>query len=97
MDMNTETLREYRYERKYFVDQLDARQAIALIKHHPAMFSELFPPRYINNIYFDSPLLSNYYDNVDGGPERKKARFRWYPDPFPRVEDLFLDLKIKKG
>jgi len=97
MDMNTETLREYRYERKYFVDQLDARQAIALIKHHPAMFSELFPPRYINNIYFDSPLLSNYYDNVDGGPERKKARIRWYHDLFRQVEDPILELKIKKG
>lgn len=97
MENNTKTTREYRYERKYFVDQLDARQAIALIKQHPAMFSEIYPPRYINNIYFDSPLLTNYSDNVDGDPERKKARIRWYHDLFRQVEEPVLEFKIKKG
>lgn len=87
----------YRYERKYFVDELDANQAIAHIKHHPAMFSEIYHPRYINNIYFDSPLMDNYSDNVDGSPERKKARIRWYHELFGRVEDPTLEFKIKKG
>jgi SPX domain protein involved in polyphosphate accumulation len=97
MEKNIENPREYRYERKYFVDQLDARQAIALIKQHPAMFSEIYPPRYINNIYFDSPLMGNYNGNVDGDPERKKARIRWYHDLFCLVEEPVLEFKIKKG
>lgn len=90
-------LREYRYERKFFVDELDAKQAVALIKQHPAMFSEIYPPRYINNIYFDSPLLDNYSDNVNGDPERRKARIRWYHDLFCQVEEPVLEFKIKKG
>ena len=97
MDKNTQTTREYRYERKYFVDQLDAKQAIALIKRHPGMFSEIYPPRYINNIYFDSPLMENYSNNVDGDPDRKKARIRWYHDLFRQVEEPILEFKIKKG
>ncbi|MCJ7733017.1 MAG: VTC domain-containing protein [Anaerolineales bacterium] len=89
--------REYRYERKYFVDQLDARQAIVLIKRHPAMFSEIYPARYINNIYLDSPLMDNYHDNLEGTPERRKARVRWYHDLFRQVEQPQLEFKIKKG
>jgi SPX domain protein involved in polyphosphate accumulation len=97
MEINTQTNRDYRYERKYFVDLLDARQAIALVKRHPALFSEIYPPRYINNIYFDSPLLGSYCDNVDGDPERKKTRIRWYNELFCQVEEPILEIKIKKG
>ncbi|MBL7163975.1 MAG: polyphosphate polymerase domain-containing protein [Anaerolineales bacterium] len=90
-------IREYRYERKFFVDQLDAKQAIALIKGHPAMFSEIYPPRYINNIYMDDPWMENFFDNVDGVTERKKARLRWYHDLFRQVDDPLLEFKIKRG
>ena len=90
-------IREYRYERKFFVDQLDAKGAIALIKGHPAMFSEIYPPRYINNIYLDSPFMDNYFDNVDGIVERRKARIRWYHELFRYVDDPLLEFKIKSG
>jgi SPX domain protein involved in polyphosphate accumulation len=89
--------REYRYERKFFVDQLDAPHVIALLKHHPAMFAEIYPPRYINNIYMDTPWVENYFDNVAGLTERKKARLRWYHDLFRQVETPQLELKIKRG
>lgn len=90
-------IREYRYERKYFVDQLDAKRALALIKQHPAMFSEIYPPRYINNIYLDTPMMGNYFDNVDGIPERRKARLRWYHDLFRYIDHPLLEFKIKQG
>ena len=32
--------------------------------YKPAIFSEIFFPRFINNIYFDSFNLNNYYDNI---------------------------------
>lgn len=89
--------REYRYERKFFIDQLDADQAISLVKRHPAMFSEIYPPRHINNIYFDTPLLDNFRENVDGALQRVKARVRWYHDLFQNVEDPILEFKIKEG
>lgn len=90
-------IREYRYERKFFVDQLDAKQAINLIKRHPAMFSEIYPPRYINNIYLDSPLMENYHDNIDGLMERRKARIRWYHQLYRYVDEPVLEFKIKSG
>ncbi len=92
-----EPQREYRYERKFFVDELDAEQAISLVKRHPALFSEIYPPRYINNIYFDTPLLENYTDNVNGSPLRKKARIRWYHELFGPVDSSMLEFKTKEG
>jgi hypothetical protein len=97
MQSVADPMREYRYERKYFIEDLDARQAIRLIKQHPALFSEIYPPRFINNIYFDSPLMDNYQDNVAGSPERKKARIRWYHDLFREVKSPILEFKIKQG
>ena len=97
MSQITEGVREYRYERKFFIDQMDFHEALALVKRHPAMFSEIYPPRYINNIYFDHPLLDNYADNIDGAPIRKKARVRWYHDLFGKVEQPTLEFKIKDG
>jgi SPX domain protein involved in polyphosphate accumulation len=90
-------IREYRYERKFFVDELDANEAIQMIKGHPAMFSEIYPPRFINNIYLDSPMMGNYLDNIDGTPERRKARVRWYHELFREVDHPILEFKIKKG
>jgi SPX domain protein involved in polyphosphate accumulation len=89
--------REFRYERKFFIDQLTQQEALALTKRHPAMFSEIYPPRYINNIYFDYPLLENYTDNIDGASQRKKARVRWYHDLFGVAEEPTLEFKIKEG
>jgi hypothetical protein len=97
MPPEAENSHEYRYERKFFIDQLNADQAISLVKRHPAMFSEIYPPRHINNLYFDTPLLDNYRENVDGALQRKKARVRWYHDLFREVEDPTLEFKIKDG
>lgn len=89
--------REYRYERKFLIDELDAPRALALVKRHPALFSEIYPPRYINNIYFDHPLLDNYADNIDGSALRNKVRLRWYADLFGKVHHPTLEFKIKNG
>lgn len=97
MPQTTKARREYRYERKFFIDQLDHHEALAMVKRHPAMFCEIYPPRNINNIYFDHPLLNNYADNVNGSPLRKKARVRWYHDLFGDVDQPALEFKIKEG
>jgi hypothetical protein len=97
MPQTREDQREYRYERKFFIDQLDAWEALSLVKRHPAMFTEIYPPRYINNIYFDHPLLLNFSDNINGTALRKKARVRWYHDLFGDVDQPTLEFKIKEG
>ena len=89
--------RSFRYERKFLVDQLDAVQVRAMIKRHSCMFYEPYPPRYVNNLYLDTPDMSNYYDNVSGVGERRKVRIRWYHGLFGDVEEPVLEFKIKKG
>jgi SPX domain protein involved in polyphosphate accumulation len=95
--MADKAIREYRYERKFFIDQFDAPSMIAHLKQHPAMFSELYPPRAINNIYLDSPMMDNFFENENGYPQRRKARLRWYHDLFQHVEAPVLEFKLKDG
>lgn len=92
--MTTET---YRYERKFLVDQLDQHQVMGLIKRHPSMFSEPFPPRFINNFYLDTADMEHYHDNVGGAANRRKVRIRWYGDLLGQIEGPVLEFKIKRG
>ena len=89
--------RDYRYERKFLVEGLDAGQVRLLVKRHPAMFYEPYPPRFINNLYLDSEDLSNYYANVAGMADRHKVRIRWYGDPLEQVKGPALEFKVKRG
>jgi hypothetical protein len=89
--------RGFRYERKFLVDQLDVHQVRALVRAHPSMFYEPYPPRYVNNLYLDTKGLENYFDNVAGAEERQKVRVRWYGDLFRFVERPVLEFKIKRG
>ena len=68
----------YRFERKYHVQDLPEVEIEMWIKRSPALFFECFPPRFINNIYFDTPDLSNYHENLSGQAARTKIRLRWY-------------------
>ena len=69
--MNTNT---YRYERKFIIPSLSEQMVEILVKLNPAMFSEIFHRRYVNNIYFDSIDLVNFFDTgfhtVKGEPQR---------------------------
>ena len=87
----------YRYERKFLVDQLDQHQVMGLIKRHPSMFSEPFPPRFINNFYLDTANMEHYHDNVVGAADRRKVRIRWYGDLMGQIERPVLEFKIKHG
>ncbi|HHS95561.1 MAG TPA: VTC domain-containing protein, partial [Phaeodactylibacter sp.] len=87
----------YRKERKFLVEGADIHAVEFIIKAHPAMFSQPFPPRYINNIYFDSNQFGNYGDNVVGAKNRHKFRIRWYGDQFGYIKKPILEIKIKKG
>ena len=95
--MGTQESGEYRYERKFLVDRLDAGQVCAIVKRHPSLFYQPYPPRYVNNLYLDTELLDNYQENVSGVGERHKARIRWYGDLFGRIERPVLEFKVKSG
>lgn len=80
-----------RYERKYKIEGLALSLILQTIRLHPAGLSKIFPDRQINNIYFDTPDLTTYKENVMGLANRDKFRVRWYGlDPFlikkPKLE-----------
>jgi len=87
----------YRYERKFFISDLSLKEVESFVKLHPALFSEIYYQRYINNIYFDSFEWNHYYENVDGVANKIKMRIRWYGDLFGSIEKPVLELKIKQG
>ena len=88
---------QYRYERKFFVSDLAKDEIESVVKLHPAMFLDIYHPRCVNNIYFDSAELGNYLDNIDGLRHRVKVRIRWYGSLEGLIEKPVLELKIKKG
>ncbi len=97
--MSTENytyLDKFRYERKFAGDALSQKKAEVLLKTHPEMFRESYPPRLVNNIYFDTPSLEYYADNHQGKNNRQKFRIRWYGNLFGEVKGI-LEIKIKKG
>jgi hypothetical protein len=87
----------YRFERKFLITELSLKEIETIIKLNPAIFREAFHIRQINNVYFDSFELGNYYDNVDGQSRRTKQRIRWYGETFTKVEKPILEFKIKSG
>lgn len=84
-----------RYERKFFARDFTLKDIENLIKTHPALFYEIYLPRRVNNIYFDSLDLENYYDNIEGNTRRLKVRIRWYGEMFGLIKNPILELKIK--
>jgi len=90
-------LRTHRYERKFLVEELMPFQVAALINHHPRLFYEPYPPRYVNNLYLDTPEMVNFFDNVNGAMQRRKVRVRWYGEPFGKINRPMLEIKVKDG
>lgn len=90
-------LTTYRYERKFVANKFSRVGAEAVVKQNSAFFTPIFQPRKVNNIYFDTPGLDCYFDNLFGNGNRWKTRIRWYNSVFGKVESPVLEFKIKKG
>lgn len=86
-----------RYELKYKIEHFGLSSLLQAIRLHPAGFRKIYPDRQINNIYFDSPSLTTFEDNVSGVSERKKFRIRWYGVKPEIIESPKLEIKIKSN
>ena len=80
-----------RRELKIAIDREDLPWASSLVRMHPAGFQKTYPGRWINNVYFDSPSLENYEDNVAGISNRRKLRLA---RPQALKSRLSLDLRV---
>ena len=87
----------HRYERKFLVGDVDTAWALSVLRCHPAMFREAYPPRWVNNLYLDTPDLRNYEDNLIGRGQRLKVRARWYHALYGLVAEPVLEFKVKRG
>lgn len=86
-----------RYERKYKVSYLNYHVVLQAIGLHPVGIYRLYADRQINNIYFDTVGLTNFYQNVDGVAHRKKYRIRWYGDDISSIQNPNFEIKIRKN
>ena len=77
---------DWRYERKFVVNNFTFEQVEDFILKNSFLFSEIYNKRQINNIYFDDLQFSAYHQNIEGLSERKKYRLRWYGDIFGEVK-----------
>ncbi len=84
-----------RYERKAALTDMDEKEFENILKEHPAIFSESFSERKINNMYFDSLNLRNYNEHINGENERLKIRIRWYGSLFGEIKKPMLEIKTK--
>lgn len=86
-----------RYELKYAVDVLDQASIVSSILMHPASFFKAYEDRQVNNIYLDSPTFQCFHQNVEGHPQRKKMRLRWYGDSLQPTSKSTLEVKNKNA
>lgn len=89
-------VRSYRYERKFLVENSRLQTVEGVVQLHPAPFYRIYKPRFINNIYLDTPHFLNYRNSLDGIANRIKARIRWYGDLFASVCSPRLEIKGKE-
>jgi hypothetical protein len=85
-----------RYELKLVTPEVNLPQVRSWLRLHPACFHVAFPHRQINNLYFDTPHLDSYSDNLAGISLRKKLRLRWYGHDFTHLNST-LELKCKRS
>ena len=90
-------LSAFRYERKFRVTQATLADVENIVRLHPAGFSQAYPERNVNNIYFDTINLQTFVDNIDGLANRTKFRIRWYGKLFGVVENPILEHKLKRN
>jgi hypothetical protein len=86
-----------RYERKFVPEGFTPEGLLAMVRHHPALFREVYPERCVNNLYFDTHNLRHYQDHVNGAANRAKIRVRWYGDFHGENEHPALEFKIRHG
>ena len=87
----------FRHEVKMVAPEPYAPGLRALLRLHPEAFSQLYSPRWVNNVYLDSQGLRALNQNYAGISDRCKTRFRWYGDMISTIREGTLELKLKRA
>lgn len=97
LDIEYTELKTSRFERKFVIEREGLSYVESVVKFNSGAFRPIYKERQINNIYFDTNNLRNYYDNHFGKSKRVKVRIRWYGDTFAQVSRPILEFKLKTG
>lgn len=85
-----------RYEIKMETEQSMLPQLLSWLRVHPAGFYKAYPDRQVNNVYFDTPHLSSFAENLSGISVRRKMRLRWYGNETENIQAT-LEIKCKRN
>ena len=89
-------INNFRYERKYVLENFQLVDIFEMIKNHQFQFKEIYYPRMINNIYIDTLRFKSFHQNLDGLKKREKYRIRWYGNLFGEIKPK-LEIKQKNS
>ncbi len=85
-----------RYEIKMVFDALRLDEVRSWVYAHSSAFGVAYPPRQVNNIYFDTIERELMMNHIDGIADRAKVRFRWYGESWV-TEGGQIEQKIKRS
>ena len=85
-----------RYELKMVFDALRLAEVRSWVLSHSYAFRKAFPPRHVNNIYFDTPKWDMLGAHLDGVEKRAKVRYRWYGQTWTPSQGQ-IEIKFKQG
>ncbi len=85
-----------RHEVKFTSLPVRYRDLVQWVRLHPAGFHSPYPPRRVNNVYFDDYRLVAYHENLVGDSARSKVRVRWYGETL-HPESGVLEVKRKRN
>jgi len=87
---------EERHEIKFAAYALEYARVKHWLRMHAEGFVSPYPPRQVNNVYFDTYDYRAYAENLAGVSERSKVRYRWYGDS-PGPAKGVLEVKQKRN
>ncbi len=90
-----------RYEKKFTFSNIFLDEIREYIYQSSYVFSETFPIRRINTLYFDNVHFEDYRANLTGLSNRSKIRLRWYTEKgqsnCDENTDFSLEVKLRKN
>lgn len=94
MDINHSS--KARYERKYLTMEHSPEQLRNFLLMSSYVFKPIYYKRTVNSLYFDTPDLDYFQQNLNGDSQRKKVRIRWYgQDTLP--DQMQIEVKMRDG
>ena len=86
----------YRYEKKFVIPNSSSENLESFIDLCNLGFINLFKPRQVTSIYYDTPNFLTALDNINGSRKKRKIRSRFYGNDFENNK-VNLEFKIREG